>query len=76
FALLRGDDPGEYVSHSVWQSREAFEAWTQSESFLKGHRQGSLHGLLPGPPHLKVYEAVLVERGVVDGMDPASRGGR
>ena len=31
FALLRGDEPGSYVSHSTWQSRAAFEAWTRSE---------------------------------------------
>ncbi len=62
FALLRGDTPGEYISHSVWESREAFIAWTQSEAFVQGHRQGSLAGILAGPPQLKTYEAVLVER--------------
>lgn len=62
FALLRGDAPGEYISHSTWESREAFVAWTQSEAFVKGHRQGSLAGMLQGPPQLKTFEAVLVER--------------
>lgn len=62
FALLRGDAPGEYISHSTWESREAFLAWTQSEAFVRGHRQGSLAGLLEGPPQLKTFEAVLVER--------------
>jgi heme-degrading monooxygenase HmoA len=62
FALLRGDAPGEYISHSTWESREAFLAWTRSEAFVKGHRQGSLAGLLEGPPQLKTFEAVLVER--------------
>ncbi len=62
FALLRGDAPGEYVSHSVWRDREAFVAWTQSEAFTAGHRQGSLQGVLAGPPQLKTYDAVIVER--------------
>ena len=62
FALLRGDADGEYISHSTWQDRDAFVAWTQSENFAAGHRQGSLMGVLVGPPQLKLYEAVIVER--------------
>lgn len=59
FALLRGDG-GEYVSHSTWESRDAFVAWTQSEAFVKGHRQGgSLMGVLAGPPQLRTFEAVI-----------------
>lgn len=61
FALLRGDAAGEYISHSTWESREAFLAWTQSDAFVKGHRQGSLAGLLQGPPQLRTFEAVIVE---------------
>jgi heme-degrading monooxygenase HmoA len=60
FALLRGDAEGEYVSHSTWESRDAFVAWTQSEAFVAGHRQGgSLMGVLQGPPQVKLFEAVL-----------------
>lgn len=58
FALLRGDG-GDYVSHSTWASREDFEAWTNSEAFRKGHAQGSLMGILAGPPVIGLYEAVL-----------------
>jgi len=61
FALLRGDAEGEYVSHSTWESRDAFIAWTQSEAFAAGHRGGSLMGVLQGPPAVKLYEAVLTE---------------
>ena len=62
FCLLRADAPGEYISHSTWQTREAFVAWTQSEAFVQGHRQGgSLMGVLEGPPQLKTYDAVIVE---------------
>ncbi|MDO8615694.1 MAG: antibiotic biosynthesis monooxygenase [Dehalococcoidia bacterium] len=59
FALLRGDTPGEYISHSTWQDRAMFLAWTQSEAFAAGHRQGSLAGLLEGPPQVSLYEAVI-----------------
>jgi heme-degrading monooxygenase HmoA len=61
FALLRADAPGEYISHSTWHDRDAFVAWTQSEAFAAGHRQGSLMGVLDGPPQLGTYEAVIVE---------------
>ena len=61
FCLLRADAPGEYISHSTWESRDAFVAWTQSEAFVQGHRQGSLMGVLEGPPQVKTYEAVIVE---------------
>lgn len=59
FALLRGDADGEYISHSTWASRDAFVAWTQSAAFTAGHRQGSLAGMLAGPPQISLYEAVL-----------------
>lgn len=59
FALLRGDAEGEYISHSTWESRDAFVAWTQSEAFVAGHRQGSLMGVLQGPPAVRLYEAVI-----------------
>ena len=61
FALLRGDDEGEYISHSSWQDRAAFIAWTKSEAFAAGHRQNSLMGVLEGPPQVKTYEALIVE---------------
>ncbi len=60
FALLRGEN-GEYLSHSTWTSRETFEAWTNSESFRKGHAQGSLLGVLAGPPVIGLYDAVLAQ---------------
>ena len=61
FALLKGDNPGEYVSHSTWESREAFEAWTRSEAFAAGHRQGSVQGELAEHPVVSLYEAVIEE---------------
>jgi len=62
FALLKSEMvPGEYVSHSTWKDRESFMAWMNSEAFAKGHRQGSLVGILEGPPMPAMYEAVIVE---------------
>ena len=62
FALLRGDNEGEYVSQTTWESRAAFLDWTKSEAFSAGHRQGSVAGVLEGPPVVKLYEAVLEQR--------------
>jgi heme-degrading monooxygenase HmoA len=60
FALLRGDEPGSYVSHTTWKSRSAFEAWTQSEAFRKAHAQARTPaGLLQGPPRLELFEAAI-----------------
>ena len=61
FALLKGEVEGEYISHSSWQDRDAFIAWTKSEAFAAGHRQGSLMGVLEGPPQIKTFEALIVE---------------
>ena len=40
FHLLKGpesEDHTLYASHSVWQSRSAFEDWTRSEAFRAAH---------------------------------------
>ena len=63
FRLLRG--PGDeratlYASHSVWDSREAFEAWTRSEAFRRAHAQGRApEGTYLGPPEFEGFEVVL-----------------
>jgi heme-degrading monooxygenase HmoA len=58
--LAAGDEPGSYVSHSTWQSRAAFEAWTRSEAFRKAHAQARTPaGLLRGHPRLQLFEAVI-----------------
>lgn len=60
FALLKGDEPGQYVSHSTWESREAFEGWTHSESFRKAHaRARTPEGIMAGHPKLETFEAIL-----------------
>ena len=63
FHLLRGETADEittYVSHSVWNSREAFQDWTRSESFRKSHaRAQSPAGTLEGHPKFEGYEIVI-----------------
>ncbi len=58
FHLLKGGD-GIYISHSTWESAQAFQAWTESEAFRKAHAQGGSKGLLAGPPEFSGYEVVL-----------------
>ncbi|CAL8978476.1 antibiotic biosynthesis monooxygenase [Rhodoplanes serenus] len=40
FHLLKGpeaEDHTLYASHTVWESKAAFEAWTRSDEFRKAH---------------------------------------
>lgn len=63
FALLRGparEDHVLYASHSVWESRDAFERWTESDAFRKAHAQSSApKGTYLAHPELETFEAVL-----------------
>jgi heme-degrading monooxygenase HmoA len=60
FALLRGETPGQYVSHSSWVSRDAFEAWTRSEAFRRAHAGARMpEGVVRGHPRLSTFEALL-----------------
>ena len=63
FALLKGpvrDDHVLYASHSTWESRQAFEAWTASDHFRRAHAQASApKGTYLGHPELETFEAVL-----------------
>jgi len=63
FHLLRGETAGgftAYLSHSQWESRAAFEAWTRSDAFRRSHAGArSSAGISDGHPHFEGYEAVL-----------------
>lgn len=63
FGLLRGsteDGATLYVSHSQWESREAFEAWTRSDAFRKAHGSArSAEGVVLGHPRFEGFEQVL-----------------
>lgn len=63
FHLLHGPANDEYTlfaSHSVWESRESFEAWTHSEAFRKAHAgAGGAKGIYLGPPQFEGFDVVL-----------------
>ena len=63
FALLRGnsaEDHTLYASHTIWESRAHFDAWTESEHFRKAHAQASApKGTYLGHPNLELFEGVL-----------------
>ncbi len=63
FRLLRGpegDDTVLYASHTQWQDRAAFEAWTRSEAFRRAHRDaGRNKPMYAGHPEFEGFETVL-----------------
>lgn len=63
FHLLKGpsDDTSIlYASHSLWESREAFQAWTESEAFRKAHAQARApQGTYLEHPRFEGFEVVL-----------------
>ncbi|MCP5468263.1 MAG: antibiotic biosynthesis monooxygenase [Deltaproteobacteria bacterium] len=63
FHLLQGPSDASstlFISHSQWNSREAFEAWTQSEAFQKAHSGAkSAKEIYLGPPQFEGCEVVL-----------------
>ncbi|MEM6669805.1 MAG: antibiotic biosynthesis monooxygenase [Pseudomonadota bacterium] len=62
FHLLKGGEAEDhvlYASHSVWASRDAFEAWTKSEAFRLAHKDaGASKTQYLEPPELELFEAV------------------
>lgn len=63
FHLLRGPTEGEatlFASHTVWDSRVAFDAWTNSDAFRKAHMSAQApEGMYLGPPHFEGFNVVL-----------------
>ncbi len=63
FHLLRGptdENATLFASHTVWNSRGAFEAWTNSEAFRKAHAQARApEGTYLGHPVFEGFEVVL-----------------
>ena len=63
FNLLRGDSTDEftlYSSHSIWQSKEHFIAWTKSEAFRKAHKNaGENKPLYLGHPEFEGFNVIL-----------------
>lgn len=66
FKLLRGEasEDGKtrlYVSHSTWESAEAFWAWTKSDAFKQAHKNKTPEGIILGPPKFNSFEVILDE---------------
>lgn len=65
FKLLRGatDDEGTvFVSHSTWDSFEAFKAWRKSDHFKKSHANARApEGTYLGHPVFEGFEVILTE---------------
>jgi heme-degrading monooxygenase HmoA len=63
FHMLRGapaEDHTPFISHSVWESYDAFDAWTHSEAFRKAHAQaGAAKGVYLGPPRFEGFDVVI-----------------
>ena len=60
FHLLKGPDNEDhtlYASHTIWQSKSAFEAWTKSEAFRQAHKDaGQNKPLYLGHPQFEGFE--------------------
>ena len=63
FRLLRGPEIEGgtlFASHSLWDSRETFVAWTESEAFKKAHAQARApEGTYLGHPEFEGFDVVL-----------------
>lgn len=73
FHLLKGpeqEDHTLYASHTVWQSRAAFEAWTKSEAFRAAHGRAGNSTTGPmylGHPKFEGFEVKLSQTGKAAG---------
>ena len=63
FHLLRGptdDEAALFASHTVWESQQAFEAWTNSQAFHDAHAQARApEGTYLGHPVFEGFEVVI-----------------
>lgn len=63
FHMLKGaldkDGIRLYASHTVWESEEAFKAWTRSSSFRDAHKNaGQTKKLHVGHPNFEGFNAI------------------
>lgn len=49
-----------YVVLTYWESKEAFEAWTQSESFRQAHANPAPKEMFAGRSQLEMHEVIQV----------------
>lgn len=53
--VLRPAEGRTYVVLTRWQTRDAFQRWTESEAFVSAHRKQP-SGLVESRPTLEIYE--------------------
>ena len=66
FHLLKGPALEEggtlYASHTVWDSRQAFEAWADSDAFKDAHRKARApEGTYLGHPNFEGFDVILTQ---------------
>ena len=63
FSLVRGNSEESYTlyaSHTIWESRQYFIAWTKSEAFRRAHKNAGNHGdIYLGHPEFEGFEKVM-----------------
>ena len=76
FHLLRGETKEDHTlfsSHTIWRSRDDFEAWTRSEQFRLAHRNaGENKPLYLGHPQFEGFEVIQTVTPEPIGAPPAS----
>ncbi|MEM6634317.1 MAG: antibiotic biosynthesis monooxygenase [Pseudomonadota bacterium] len=63
FHMLKGpvkdDGTRLYASHTIWESEDAFTAWTKSEAFRAAHRDaGTTRKLYVGHPNFEGFSSI------------------
>lgn len=53
------DDTDTFVAMTYWETREAFEAWTDSEAFADAHGSDAPREMFEGHPNLEVHEVAF-----------------
>jgi heme-degrading monooxygenase HmoA len=63
-ARAKAKDHTLYASHTVWNNRAAFEAWTKSEAFRAAHASaGGNKPLYLGHPQFEGFETIQTVKG-------------
>ncbi len=63
FCLLKGKNENDitlYISHTVWENRKYFLAWTKSEEFRKAHKGVGKHNeIYVSHPKFEGFKVIL-----------------
>lgn len=66
FELLKNkEQEGVYISHTIWQNRENFSHWINSEEFAKSHgvsdpvKMAAMREMVEEMPELSFYETLI-----------------